>query len=72
MPPTDLFIILFSNLRLLDKYINLSSLILMNSRILTYCNIFLKSEVLKLSAMLDIWQMQESIKNLVCGSYPQS
>lgn len=41
----------------------------MSARILTYCKIFLKSEVLKLSATLDIWQMQESIKNLVCGSH---
>lgn len=44
----------------------------MNARILTYCKIFLKSEVLKLSPMPDIWQMQESIKNLVCGSHLQS
>lgn len=44
----------------------------MSARILTYCKIFLKSEVLKLSATLDIWQMQESIKNLVCGSHLQS
>lgn len=39
----------------------------MNSRILTYCKIFLKSEVLKLSVTLDIWQIQESIKNLDVG-----